>query len=362
MKSLSFFAGLLCMLGTGPVLVSCRPAQKLGADPSPAVLYPPPPAEARIQYFSSISSSSDVAPPGNGLRRYLLGREEEVVLRKPYGMDAKGPVLYVADAGLPGLVLIDLDKGQMKPFSPGGEGRMSLPINCVVDDRGRLFVADAGRRKVLVFDAEGRFLAALEGPEPFKPTDVQVHERGIWVASVEGHALHEFDSDDYSWKKQGPVLQPGAPGFLRQATNLAMDSSRIWVSDFGDFNVKQYSLDGEWMGSVGGAGHLPGRFTRPKGIAVDRNGILYVVDAAFQNVQMFNPGGEVLMSFGGSTSGKGAMFLPAGICISYENLDRYSNRVPEGTELKYLIYVCNQYGSDKINVYGYLESVDSNGS
>ncbi len=86
-----------------------------------------------------------------------------------------------------------------------------------------------------------------------------------------------------------------------------------------------------------------------------REANLYVVDAAFENVQIFNPEGELLMHFGGSYEGAGAMWLPAAVEISYDNLSYFEPYVDESFRLKYLIYVTNQYGPAKLNVYGFVE-------
>ncbi len=61
------------------------------------------------------------------------------------------------------------------------------------------------------------------------------------------------------------------------------------------------------------------------------------------------------MHFGGSYEGAGAMWLPAAIEISYENLSYFQSYVDESFQLKYLIYVTNQYGPAKVNVYGFVE-------
>ena len=119
--------------------------------------------------------------------------------------------------------------------------------------------------------------------------------------------------------------------------------------------MKKFSLDGQYLGMVGGHGNGPGRFTRPKGIAVDREENLYVVDAAFENVQLFNGDGNLLMHFGGAYKGAGAMWLPAAVEVSYENLSFYESYVDESFVLKYLIYVTNQYGPAKVSVYGKVE-------
>jgi hypothetical protein len=135
---------------------------------------------------------------------------------------------------------------------------------------------------------------------------------------------------------------------------LHLADGKVYVTDFGDFTVKVYSRAGDHLRTVGSYGDGVGQFTRPKGIAVDRDSILYVADAAFNNVQLFNAAGEVLMFFGGSSGGPGSMSLPAQIALDYENLDYFRRYVDDSFELLYLIFVTNQYGRAKLGVYGFV--------
>ena len=114
-------------------------------------------------------------------------------------------------------------------------------------------------------------------------------------------------------------------------------------------------MDGTFIRSIGSYGSNLGQFVRPKGIAVDRNNVLYVVDAAFENIQMFKSSGDLLMFFGGTYRGPGYMWLPAKVTIDYDNLEYFEQYVNERFDLKYLIFVTNQYGPDKISVYGFID-------
>jgi hypothetical protein len=129
----------------------------------------------------------------------------------------------------------------------------------------------------------------------------------------------------------------------------------VYVTDFGDFKVKIYNHKGEFLSAVGGFGSAFGQLVRPKGIAVDREDNLFVVDAGFENVQIFNKDGQLLMFFGGSTNSPGGMSLPAKVIIDYEHLSYFEKYVDPAFHLKYLVFVTNQYGSDKISVYGAVE-------
>jgi DNA-binding beta-propeller fold protein YncE len=152
-----------------------------------------------------------------------------------------------------------------------------------------------------------------------------------------------------------PDIAPGQPGYLRRPTNLYVTGDRVYATDFGAFSVKVYTRDGQFVTSVGSHGDGLGQFARPKGIAVDSASILYVVDAAFANIQAFDPDGELLMFFGGNYGGPGAMLLPAQVTIDYDNLSHFERYVHQDFELKYLILVTNQYGPDKVSVYGFVE-------
>jgi sugar lactone lactonase YvrE len=57
--------------------------------------------------------------------------------------------------------------------------------------------------------------------------------------------------------------------------------------------------------------------TRPKEIAADREGNVYVVDAAFGNFQIFNPEGELLLFVGDRSErdGPAKYMLPSGIAV-----------------------------------------------
>ena len=334
---------------------------RLAKAPAPGtlVIFPPPPDTTRIQFLTHFSTSADLEGDKGGFHRFLFGEEPARSIIKPYGVTVHKEKVYICDTGLGGLEVLDLRTGSFDYFIPGGRGQLQLPINCCVDERGYLFVADANRGQVVVFDTERNYVHAFGETDRFRPTDVAVDQGRIWVSNVQDHAVYVYGAEDYSLVGRTARLAEDEDGFIRQPTNISVQDNRLYVSDFGDFNVKKYSMEGEFLGKIGGYGSGPGTFTRPKGIALDREDNLYVVDAAFENVQIFNSEGDLLMHFGGGYEGAGAMWLPAAVEVSYENLSFFDPYVDDGFELKYLIYVTNQYGPAKVNVYGFVEEKTS---
>ncbi|MCK5521311.1 MAG: hypothetical protein KAI81_09380, partial [Candidatus Marinimicrobia bacterium] len=49
------------------------------------------------------------------------------------------------------------------------------------------------------------------------------------------------------------------------------------------------------------------------------------------------------------------MYLPAQISIDYDNTEYFEKYLIPGYTLKYIILVSNQFGPDKIGVYGFIE-------
>jgi DNA-binding beta-propeller fold protein YncE len=321
------------------------------------VVYPAPPDTPRIQFLTHITASRDLEARRSFFETLVGVAENEVeLLVKPFGVAVEAGRIYICDTVFRGVRIIDLEHGRFRNFRPPDlPARMQVPVGCALDkEYGRLYVVDTGRRVVLVFNAELAYVTAISGPVGFRPNDVAVDAEGIWVSDASSHVIRVYDKKSFAEKRAIPQLDPKHPGFLHQPTNLHITGDKVYVTDFGDFTVKVYSRAGEYLTAVGSYGDGAGRFTRPKGIAVDRDSVLYVADAAFNNVQLFNAAGAVLMFFGGSSGGPGSMSLPAQIALDYENLDYFRRYVDDSFDLLYLIFVTNQYGPAKLGVYGFI--------
>jgi DNA-binding beta-propeller fold protein YncE len=321
----------------------------------PLVIYPSPPDTARIQYLTSYSNSLDLSGKRTALQKTVLGEDPGMPISKPYGIaTAKGKV-FICDATIKGLYVIDLAKNTLTRFVPAGKGTLKLPLNCFIDQEGKLYVTDGKRKEVVVFDENLNYVTAITKPataDDFKPMDVGVSDKKIFVTNPATHQIYVYQKEDYKLLKTFPDSTAGDEQGLLNPLNIFYRNGKVYVTDFGDFKIKIFSEDGNYLGSVGEYGKIPGQFVRPKGLSVDKDDNLYVADAGFENVQIFNSKRKLLMFFGGPYHGPGDMWLPAKVFVDYENLQYYKKWVSPDYELSYLIFVSNQYGPDKISVYG----------
>jgi sugar lactone lactonase YvrE len=340
------------------VLTGCSSAPPPAA-PAPVRVFPTPPDSPRIQFFARFSASTDVEESASpGFFDRLVGEEsapdDADVLQKPYGVAVLDGVIYVCDSRRLAIVLLDLRSRSWEPWTPTDAGTLRKPINCTVDPTdGRLFVVDTDRGEVVVFGRERRFVGAFARQADSRPTDVFVDDSLAWVTDLNRQDVTAYDRMSFQQVRSFPAPERAdSASRLFGPMGVWATEDEIYVSDFGAMRVQVYARDGEHLRTVGQFGRSPGSFVRPKGIAVDREGILYAVDAAFDNVQMFDPEGRLLMAFGGPYARPGDMNLPAQVTLDYANVDLFEDRVREGYDLAYLVIVTNQLGPDFVNVYG----------
>ncbi|RMF61700.1 MAG: hypothetical protein D6748_01020 [Calditrichaeota bacterium] len=336
-------------------LMSCAGSRSTEPATTELVIFPPPPDTTRIQFLTRISNSRDIEGKQSAFSKFIKGETPGKEIIKPYGITLHKGKIYICDTIFAGLEIIDLINKTFDYFQPGGKGLLKKPVNCTTDEQGRLYITDTGRQQVVIFDEQLHYLNAIGDPKKMKPVDVAVAHGKIWFSDMPGHKIHVYDQKTLKHLYSFPDAEYSTPEFLYSPTNLEVTEDLVYVTDFGDFKVKKYTLDGKFVSSVGSYGKGLGQFVRPKGIAVDHEGNLYVVDAGFENIQIFDKNNRLLMFFGGEYKGPGYMWLPAQVYIDYEHLDLFAKYVDESFNLKYLIFVTNQYGPDKINVYGFVE-------
>lgn len=319
--------------------------------------FPPAPDDPHVQFLTSFSSDTDLGRSWS-FAQYISGTKPAGPLEKPYGLALHGGKIFVCDT-VAGLVeVFDLKSRRASYFVPQGEGRMKMPLNISIDDDGTRYVVDTLRNQVLIYGADGTYVTAIGKKDEFKPTDVAVTTNRLYITDLEAHAVKVYDKAERKYLFSIPGSTNVTKGKLYSPVNLALDkiNGRLFVSDLGNFAVQVYDLDGNYLNTIGKQGVGLGCFSRPKGVAVDREGITYVVDAAVQVVQMFDQQGRLLMYFGqpGATT-RGELVLPASVKLDYDHVRYFQKYVAPGHQCEYLILVTSQFGPNLVNVYGFLK-------
>lgn len=333
-------------------IAGCATAPKT---PKTYIYFPPPPDDPRVQFLTSFSSQRGFSGSSKFLD-YVVGSEKtDAAMAKPYGITLQRGKLYVCDSFSGALEILDLSKGKMRYFTSSGEGQMRLPINVAVDTDGTRYVTDTKRGQVLIYSAKEEFLGAIGKKDELRPVGIAINGTRIYVTDLNNHNVRVYDKTKRELLFSFPRDPSDEKSRLMSPTNIAIDrQGRILVSDTGGFFIQIYDADGKYIRTIGEQGLNPGNFALPKGISTDHEGRIYVVDAATQVIQLFDAEGRILMYFGNpNTPGPGGTDLPAGIAVDYDNLKFFQQYAAPGFKLEYLVFVTNQYGDQKVSVFGF---------
>ena len=291
-------------------------------------VYPPPPDAPRFIFERTLLYSTDVEEYTAAMRfrQYATGASKKLKgLVKPFDVAVRRGKVYVTDSVQRAVFLFDIPGKRFVEIGTQKPGELAKPLGIDVAINGDIYVSDVSARRIMVYNAAGRFLRAIGSDKELRrPADVALNRDGsrLYVVDTGGISSSEHHVIIYDTANGREVGTIGKRGSQNGEFNLPVQlaiapNNMLYVVDGGNFRVEAFHPDGRYAFSFGSVGHLPGQFARPKGITIDRSGKIYVVDTAFGNFQIFNPQGHLLMFVGdrGESGQPGKFMLPAGIDV-----------------------------------------------
>ena len=298
------------------------------ARPEGPPVFPGPPDEPRFIFERTIRSSADIEfeSEDDSFRRLVTGAARSgVFMTKPYAVAAHKGRLFVTDTADRVVKVFDVPEGKFFTIGESEPGQLVKPLGLDVDRAGRLYVADATQKMVLIYSRDGKFLRKIGGDDLFdriSSVTVDPSGRRIYVVDIGGVRSENHRVRVFETASGQHVMDIGTRGSGPGEFNLPRDMAigkdgRLYVVDGGNFRVQVFNEDGTYHSSFGSVGRQLGNFARPKEIATDPDGNVYVADAAFGNFQIFTPEGDLLMFIGrrAERGGPAEYILPSGIAI-----------------------------------------------
>lgn len=343
------------VLVTSALLFGCAtvPEKKIG----PVIFYPSLPQRPRLQFLHSITDEEDLGKPQSAFSRFLLGEiQSQKNIGRPYDVGSSKGKIYILDRAYKKILILDLAAKTFGYIVDERLGALNDPSGIWIAEDETKYVADMKRKQIVVFGKDNKFLRTYGDKDLFgKPVDVAVHENTVYVCDMDKSQIFVLDKDTGRLKSTIGELG-GEEGQLYKPTHVVVDrEGNIYVNDAFNFRIQKFDPNGASLGVFGYQGDALGAFARPKGFDVDREGYLFVVDAAFENVQIFDMSAKLLLFFGGPGTGPGGMYLPVGLHIDYDNVQYFAKFADKDFRLKYVLYVANMFGQNKLNVYGFGE-------
>lgn len=168
-----------------------------------------------------------------------------------------------------------------------------------VDSKDRVFVFHRGEPPILCFEGEtGKLLRSFgQGMFPLAHGLTVDSRDNVWVTDLRHHQVFQFSNDGRLLLTVGTKGQAGCDAtHFNQPTDIAVaPGGAFYVSDgYGNNRVAKFAPDGKFLFDWGSMGGAPGRFDLPHGIALDRQGRVYVADRANGRIQVFDGDGKFL--------------------------------------------------------------------
>jgi len=330
----------------------CR-AGKTAPDIANPVFFPPLPEQPRLQFLTSFSGAADLGAPGpGGFERFVLGdAEQQDGITTPYGLAIHRGKIYVCDVGRRRVVALDLKNRSFGYLTD--DRRLMNPVNIHVQDDGTKYVADPTAGAVFVFDRSDTLQAILGKELKISPIDVVVRGPYCYVTDFTSNQVVVLDK-----ATGGEAGRIGDAGDGQQQFKLISDltfgpKEHLYVTDKLKAKVLEFDTSGSLVRTLGRLGDNIDELVRPKGVAVDRDGRLWVVDASTEVAKIYDEQGRLLLFFGLPGNEPGMMNLPAKIVLDYDNVDLFEQYAVKGARIEFLVLISNQYGPNKVSVYGF---------
>ena len=293
--------------------------------PGSQLVWPGPPETPRLAYAGELIGEEnfrtvDGERDGAALRvlRWIagLGRDDKdarELIRPQSGMVDDAGRILVTDAGREAVVVFDEAAGMLSFWQEAERGRRFLsPVGIAPDGVGGFLVADADLGHLVRLTQDGKPAGSIGKGVLERPTGLcrSPVSGEIFVADSAAHDIKVFDTDGRLLRSIGG--RGIGPGRFNGPTHLSCRGDRLYVTDTLNARVQALTPAGEPQASIGQRGLFVGNLVRPKGVATDRDGHVYVVESYYDHMLVFSESGELLLPVGGSGNGAGQFFLPAG--------------------------------------------------
>jgi DNA-binding beta-propeller fold protein YncE len=345
--------GILALILAGAILSGCASEHICSKKPT---FFPPEPDPPRIQWLTGISNSKDIGSKESQSKFSFIvtGKEAPEITKKiakSYGVAVHKGKIYVAESSSQRVTIVDPVNGTLEYLKgmANPKGVLLDPVNIAFDKDDNLYVADPGRREIVVFDKYENYVTAYgkDIAKGSKIVSVAAHGDNLYALDLGTSRIRVLNPKTgehiaelgYSEKPNQSIRAPG---------NFTITpNGYIYVTNIGNNRLMKLDLDGNFLSAVGTTGDQYGTFVKPKGVAADGDGDVYVVDAGTNVVQVFDEQLRLLTLFGWPGLETGSLNLPAGIAVTRDDalMRHFQKFAVAGFKLESLIMVVNQFGS-----------------
>lgn len=285
------------------------------------LVWPSPPAQAKIRFVSLFSKPIDLGIERGFLQWIgdLFAGEETYRLVRPMSIVVTDSLkIYVADPGAKGVHRFDLKARKYQLITRQDDLILTSPVALCLGPDNSVYVVDSELAQVFqIGDSADHAQRVLSSITFQQPTGIAYHTRlkRIYISDT---ALHQIKVINEKGILETTIGKRGSnEGEFNFPTYLWLDTrDKLLVTDSLNFRIQIFNTEGQYINTFGQQGDASGNLARPKGVAADKYGHIYVVDALHNAIQIFNEEGNLLLPVGSQGHKAGEFWLPAGIFLT----------------------------------------------
>lgn len=335
--------GLLAGCASEPLVMRFDPGQVAVGQ---KIYFPPLSDEEvpRYVYVGELTGEKNFVEPEGKEKNFLIEAlkwvaglfeiNNPIVLQRPQSgvVDQNGRIL-VTDVSRSAVFVFDPVNGLLDVWEfAEGFRRFASPSGIALGPAGHVFVADADLRQVVILDAKGNGRLLIGPTHLGRPTGLAWDERDglLYVADTAAHQVKVFDMTGRLVNTLG--RRGEGKGEFNFPTFLALARDRLVVSDTMNARVQVISLENPGSPQIiGERGTKVGNLVRPKGVAVDSENNLYVIESYHDHLLIYDEQARFLLPIGGAGKAAGNFYLPGGVWIDRGNrvfvADTFNGRI-----------------------------------
>ncbi len=288
-------------------------------------------------FYWNLTRPADFAgESGEGDYLFSIYGFEGDLLRRPSSVGiADNGDIFVADTGKRRIVVFDEDGNFVRVYGDAGQEELQIwePIDVAVASDGRSYVLDKGQKKVVIYDSAYQANGVITFEEEY-PLSITIEDDQLFLTTESGVLVGDLDGN----LATGYVAWGKEPGMFDKPGGVAVDEDgTLFVADSFNYRVQALSTQGEPLWQYGepippgeAIGFTDRKFGLPASIAVDEAGYLYVVDGTNSEVVVLTPEGEFQETIGGVGHDDGMFYYPDGIDYNEGVIvvaDKFNDRV-----------------------------------
>ena len=329
--------------------------RNLSSDESPDTSYD---AYSYDDSFNKYEIVSDNSGFSQILRKYNSQGSLQFEINKTVQLGVLSRPTALAIDSNENVFVVDSQQNRIQKFNAVGQAVVAFgnDVNfpsgiggLAVDSTNNVYATDGTGNLVRVFNNEGTLLAE----HPVAPSDLAENENnGIWSIAIDQqdnvYILTPYQV--FKYDKSFKLLSHFSIGNgMENSSGIAVDrNGNIFVLDGYIGKVAKFSSTGDTLLTFGVQGSEDGQFNSPSGIAVDLPGNVYISDMWNNRIQKFGNDGEFILKFGSAQPGDMQIKQPYAMAVN----SNYDVFVSDYEDNKVSRFEIEKNDSTKISVDG----------